>query len=91
MICPSVSYSFIKFHTILFKCITEKPPARSAGKREPLQVVVSSSEDSEESELNAPTQAVSLKDKTMDVDAFFHPSQNVGGKPRRACILCKYV
>ena len=42
---------------------------------------------SEESEPEAPT--ISLKDKTKDIDVFFHPSEKVGGKPQRACIICK--
>ena len=42
---------------------------------------------SKESEPEAPT--ISLKDKTKDTDVFFHPSEKVGGKPRRACIICK--
>jgi len=41
----------------------------------------------EDSEPEEPT--VLLNEKTKDVDAFFHPSEKVGGKPRRACILCK--
>jgi hypothetical protein len=33
--------------------------------------------------------AVSIKDRTKDLDAFFHPAEKIGGKPRRACMLCK--
>ncbi|KIJ96619.1 hypothetical protein K443DRAFT_10482 [Laccaria amethystina LaAM-08-1] len=41
----------------------------------------------EHSEPEAPT--VLSKDKTKDVDVFFHPPVRIGRKPRRACILCK--
>lgn len=43
--------------------------------------------DCEHSEPEA--SSVLSKDKTKDVDAFFHPAERIGGKPRRACMLCK--
>jgi len=69
---------------IQFWCITAKPTASS--KAAPSAEEQSSSEDTEP---EAP--AISLKDRTKDVDAFFHPLEKVSGKPQRACILCKYI
>lgn len=46
---------------------------------------------SEDSESEPEELIISLKDKTKDIDAFFNPSEKVGGKPRRACILCKCI
>jgi len=33
---------------------------------------------------------VKLKNKSKDIGAFFHPTELVAGKRRRACILCRY-
>ena len=41
------------------------------------------------SEPEAPT--VLIKDKTKNLDAFFHPAEKIARKPRRACMLCKSV
>ena len=79
----SMIFFFVSVFNFNFLMYAEKllTAARISG--EQLELLVSDSEP------EAPT--ISLKDKTKDVDVFFHPSEKVGGKPRRACILCKYI